>query len=142
VLRLHGSRQDHASGGDIKPDDIADISSRLTATRPYITQEMSKRDIFARCAKVYSNPADTRGWNILSICSNVVFPLPHGYVIQHNQVSYAAHVTPIPVNLHSPEAASFLCGARSFAATSSPRRTSAVMTGCLSCILRVEVKSN
>ncbi len=32
-----------------------------------------------------------------------------GYVIQRYKVSYVAHVTPIPENLNSQEAASFLC---------------------------------
>jgi hypothetical protein len=41
------------------------------------------------------------------------FPSSHnGYVIQRVQVSYVAHVTPIPENLDSYEAASFLCAVR------------------------------
>jgi D-arabinose 1-dehydrogenase-like Zn-dependent alcohol dehydrogenase len=43
----------------------------------------------------------------------MVFPSSHnGCVIQCVQVSYVAHVTPIPENLDSNEAASFLCAVR------------------------------
>ena len=41
------------------------------------------------------------------------FPSSHdGCVIQRVQVSYVAHVTPIPESLDSQEAASFLCAVR------------------------------
>ena len=43
----------------------------------------------------------------------MVFPSSYnGCVIQRVQVSYVAHVTPIPENLDSNEAASFLCAVR------------------------------
>lgn len=43
----------------------------------------------------------------------MVYPSPHSQcVIQCVQVSYVAHVTPIPENLDSHEAASFLCAVR------------------------------
>jgi D-arabinose 1-dehydrogenase-like Zn-dependent alcohol dehydrogenase len=36
----------------------------------------------------------------------------NGCIIQRVQVSYVAHVTPVPENLDSNEAASFLCAVR------------------------------
>ena len=52
-----------------------------------------------------------RRWNILSI-RRMSSASSCGHDIQRNQVSYVAHVTPIPENLDSEEAASFLCAVR------------------------------
>jgi hypothetical protein len=65
----------------------------------------------------------------------------NGCAIQYVQVSYVAHVTPIPENLDSNEAASFLCAVRMTCCFVARRMLTITCTGC-HCVPRVEVQPN